>query len=357
VIKKIGIVLFIIIVLVIVYFTAVPSRIDPAAYRPPAGPGLTGVLAPNELLKNAALLGGQRLEGPEDVAFDAKGRLYTGTGNGEIVRVSGNGAAEVFAETKGRPLGLHFDALGRLVVCDAYRGLLSIDGEGRVSTLAVSAEGVPFKFANGIDISGAGTIYFSDSSDTFYQKDYLCELLEAKPHGRLMSYMPKTGKTSVLLDDLYFPNGVALSEKEDFVVVCETFRYRLTRFWLRGPKRGTSEVFIDNLPGFPDGVSSDGSGTFWIALFALRNDLMDTIHRYPLIKKLISKLPRFFRPEPASYGLVLAVNEKGEIIRSLHEPSGTHMGGITSARTHGGRLYLGGMCREGVGVYELENMQ
>ncbi len=353
-IKKIGIVLLVIIVLVVVYFAVVPSPIDPAAYRPPAGPELTGVLAPKELLKDAAVLVDQRLDGPEDVAFDAKGRLYTGTGKGEIVRVTGDGATEAFAETKGRPLGLHFDDMGRLDVCDAYRGLISIDGAGRVSTLAVSAEGVPFKFANGLDISGDGRIYFSDSSDTFYQKDYFYELLEAKPHGRLMSYEPKTGKTSVLIKDLYFPNGVALSEKEDFVVICETFRYRLTRYWLRGPKRGSSEVFIDNLPGFPDGVSSDGSGTFWIALFTLRNDIMDMIHRYPFIKMLISKLPRFLRPEPESYGLVLAVNEKGEIIRSLHEPSGTHMGGITSARKHDGHLYLGSMCRDGIGVYELE---
>ena len=32
---------------------------------------------------------------------------------------------------------------------------------------------------------------------------------------------------------------------------------------------GESEVFAGNLPGFPDGVSSDGRGGFWLALFTV----------------------------------------------------------------------------------------
>ncbi len=73
---------------------------------------------------------------------------------------------------------------------------------------------------------------------------------------------------------MYFANGVALSENEDFVLVCESARYRITRFWLSGPNKGSSDVFVDNLPGFPDGVSSDNRGTFWVALFTVRNALV-----------------------------------------------------------------------------------
>ena len=60
---------------------------------------------------------------------------------------------------------------------------------------------------------------------------------------------PATGKTETLLKDLYFANGVTLSANEDFVLVNETYRYRITRYWLSGEKAGTHDVFIDNLPG------------------------------------------------------------------------------------------------------------
>src|SRR5206468_664343 len=61
-----------------------------------------------------------------------------------------------------------------------------------------------------------GTVYFSDASDRFRQPDYLLDLFEARPHGRLLRYDPGSRRTIVLLRDLYFANGVALSQGEDF---------------------------------------------------------------------------------------------------------------------------------------------
>jgi hypothetical protein len=64
--------------------------------------------------------------GPEDVAIDSLGRIYGGMEDGRIIRFQSDGShPEVFADTKGRPLGLDFDKAGNLVVCDAYKGLHS----------------------------------------------------------------------------------------------------------------------------------------------------------------------------------------------------------------------------------------
>jgi hypothetical protein len=63
----------------------------------------------------------------------------------------------------------------------------------------------------------------------------------------------------VLLKDLYFANGVALSANEDFVLVNETYRYRISRYWLKGEQAGTQDVFIDNLPGLPDNLQADAT--------------------------------------------------------------------------------------------------
>ena len=61
-------------------------------------------------------------------------------------------------------------------------------------------------------------VYFSDASSKFQQNEYALDLLEGRPWGRLLVFDPVTGKTEVLLDGLYFANGVALSAKEDFVL-------------------------------------------------------------------------------------------------------------------------------------------
>ena len=123
--------------------------------------------------------------------------LFTGTADGKIKRVSLlNEAVEDFADTGGRPLGLRFDPQGRLIVCDAKKGLLAIDPEGRVAVLATEAGGRPFRFTNNLDIAKDGTIYFSDASDAYGPDEYLYDLLEARPRGRLLRHDPATGQTT-----------------------------------------------------------------------------------------------------------------------------------------------------------------
>ncbi len=80
--------------------------------------------------------------------MDSQGRVYGGTQDGKIMRLLPDGQLEVFAETKGRPLGLQFDKKENLIVCDAYKGLLSIDPQGKIKVLATSADGVLFKFTD-----------------------------------------------------------------------------------------------------------------------------------------------------------------------------------------------------------------
>jgi sugar lactone lactonase YvrE len=342
-----------ILAVLVALFLLQAAPIDPAAYAPPASPALTGVLAPNSLLQKADLLALGKIAGPEEVAVDSQGRIYAGTQDGTIMRLLPDGTLDIFAQTNGRPLGLQFDTQANLIVCDARMGLLSIDPHGEITVLATAADGVPFKFTDALDIAGDGTIYFTDASSTYGQNEYLYDLLEAKPHGRFLSCNPATGQVKVLLNNLYFANGVALSQQEDFVLINETYRYRIVRYWLKGPKAGTHEIFIDNLPGFPDNISSNRKGTFWLALFTIRNPVMDRLHPLPFLKAQMSKLPTAVWPKPAPYGLVLALNEHAEIIQSLHEPTGKHLKEITSAREYGGFLYLGSLHNDRIGRYKL----
>lgn len=85
----------------------------PARWRPPAAPDWTGPLAEDRALTGIDAV--VRLEGPEDVAFDEAGRLYTGTEDGAVHRTvepvgpgTVDAETERYAVTDGRVLGLEF---------------------------------------------------------------------------------------------------------------------------------------------------------------------------------------------------------------------------------------------------------
>lgn len=342
-----------VIIITVILLLATKSPVDPVAYHPHPKPAMTGVLSPNELLLRASILAQGNIEGPEDIAFDDRGRLYTGTVGGAIMRITPEGAVETFAKTGGRVLGLRFDRNGDIIACDASRGLIAIDKNGAITTLATSAEGVKFVTTDALDISRNGTVYFTDASDKFPLEKFTLDMIEARPHGRFMRYDPATKKVTVLLRGLCFANGVALSRNEDFVLINETFRYRVWRYWLKGPNAGTGHIFIDNLPGMPDNISSNGAGTFWLAFFTVRNDAMDFIHGFPFIKSLLGRLPQALWAHSAKHGFVVSLDEQGKITGSLQDPEGARLYNITSAVEHRGHLYMGSLTTDRIGKYRL----
>jgi hypothetical protein len=53
-----------------------------------------------------------------------------------------------------------------------------------------------------------------------------------------------------------------------------------------------------------------------VALFTLPNDVLDKLHPYLFRKTQMAKLPKSMWPKPKSYGLVLVINEQGDIKQS-----------------------------------------
>lgn len=330
-------------------FLLTPSPIDSKAWQPPSPPPLTGALAPNERLRLADLLARGQVYGPEDTTVSQDGIVYSGTQDGRIIRLYPDGRVETWLKTEGRPLGMVFDQTGNLVVADAWKGLLSIAPDKTITLLAREAEGTPFRFTDDVDIAPDGQIYFTDASSRFQQPDYRLDLLEMRPHGRLLRYSPRTGKAEVLLGNLHFANGVAVSPDGAFVLVNETWKYRILRYWIQGPKAGQAEVFADNLPGFPDNLAVDRKGRYWVAFPTLRNSQVDALHRTPWLKDLLAKLPDSLKPTPQEYGLVVAFDRDGEVITSLHDTKGTHLQEITSVNPHEGYLYFGSLHNDRIG--------
>ena len=246
---------------------------------------------------------------PEAIAFDDNGYMYAANEDGRIIVLNRDGSnPQDYAQTGGRPLGLKFDLQGNLIVADAFQGLLSIDTAGQITVLTTSFGGIPFMLTDDLDIGSDGTIYFSDA--TYLNNINNISIDWGQPNGRLLSYNISTGVTSLLLDNLYFANGVALSSDESYLLVNETAASRVRRYWLTGPNAGQSGVFANinqNSSWLPDNITHNNQSLFWVATI---------------------------------YGPVLGLDENGQIIYQLNFNSNL-LTENTSAIQYNDTLYLG----------------
>jgi sugar lactone lactonase YvrE len=346
--------LVVLLVLLVAYLLLWPVPIEPVAWDAPEAPALEGRYAINDRLVAITRLGEGVGVGPEDVAVDADGRIYVGYEDGRLVRFDAEGERpEVVADTGGRPLGLAFDPTGSLIVADGHRGLLRVSPSGSIEVLATEAEGVPFGFTDDVDVAADGTIYFSDASSKFGPKmKARDDILEHGGHGRLLRHDPVTGETTVLLRDLQFANGVAVAPDQRSVLVTQTGSYDIVRYWLEGERAGEHEVFFENLPGLPDGMSSNGRDTYWVALYAPRNRFLDATSGRPLLRKIAFRLPTWLQPQPAPHAFVLGLSLEGEVVHNLQHVGPESFHPITSVEEVGGRLYLGSLTQPAFGVID-----
>uniref|UniRef100_A0ACD5UI14 Uncharacterized protein n=1 Tax=Avena sativa TaxID=4498 RepID=A0ACD5UI14_AVESA len=320
----------------------------------PSPPPPTAGYAPNNLLQGLEKLGEEQLSGPEDVYVDAAagGTLYTATRDGWLQRMQPNGTWERWRFVGGSGLlSIAPSGDGSMLVCDAYKGLLRVE-EGRVTILASTVEGSPIRFAEAVIEASDGTVYFSDGSTRFGIDRWFLDYMEDSSTGRLLKYEPSTGKVSVVLDNLAFANGVALSQDDTFVVVCESWRYRCSKLWLKGDKAGKAETFIDNLPGSPDNIHLAPDGSFWIALLQLRSPWIDLVTRWTFTKRVVSSFPALLDmlKETGKGAMVAQVSENGKIVRVLGDSEGKVSNFITSVTEYDGNLFFGSISSNFIGT-------
>jgi sugar lactone lactonase YvrE len=353
--KRFGLVILLLIVVALAYLLLAPVPIAPAAWTPPTSPALTGQYAQNTRLSSIQKLPLGDGHKPEDVALDAEGKIYAGFEDGRIMVLQPDGTQpRIFADTHGRPLGLIFDRDGNLIVADAIKGLLSINKAGEIKLLADEADGVKFSCLNDLDVGADGTIYFTEASNKFPMSQFTNDLLEHQPHGRLLALDPQSRRPRTLLRNIYFANGVAVSPDQTFVLVAETGEYRIRRVWLKEPKMGQNDVFIDNLPGFPDGISSNGRDRLWVALVTPRQAMFDRVLLpYPMMRKMVARLPKFMQPAAKRYSFVLGLDPQGRVVENLQNGSPDCFAEISNVVERNGTLYFGSIGEDTVGRFSL----
>ncbi len=334
---------------VFAYLAFWPVPVDPVAWDAPVDAGYVGAFAVDSSLAGAERIALSDHPGPESVARDAAGRLYAATLDGSIVRLDSTGRnPTVWARTGGRALGLAFGTDGMLYVADGIRGLLAVDTTGQVTVLATEAEGRPFGFADDLDVAPDGRIYFSDASSKFTvaaradANASTLDIIEHGGHGRLLEWDPTTRQVRVIASGLQFANGVALTSDARAVLLTETGAYRILRVDVVGPSRGTVTPILENLPGFPDNITRDADGRFWVALFAPRKAILDRLARRPALRRVIVRIPSALQPKPSRYAHLIAIDETGRVLDDRQDPTGGYAP-VTDVLATDRWLYLGSL--------------
>ncbi|XP_020570962.1 protein STRICTOSIDINE SYNTHASE-LIKE 3-like [Phalaenopsis equestris] len=326
-----------------------------------------------------------QVQGPESIAFDPTGGgPYTGVADGRVLFWDGERwrdfaftspnrsticdpkpSASSYLENEhicGRPLGLRFDKkTGDLYIADAYYGLLKVGPQGGLASLLTSeAEGIPFKFTNDLDIDEEGNVYFTVSSNTYYRRNFLQSIFTGDPTGRLLKYNHITKETIVLLHGLQFPNGVSLSKDGSFLVFCESSRNRLTRYWLKGEKAGTPELFAI-VPGAPDNVRTNENGEFWVAIHCRRRTITYFFAMFPKIRKFFLKLPIPTKLQYLTHvggklhALIIKYGPDGNMLRVLEDRQGKVVRAVSEVEERDGKLWIGSVLMPYIAVYADED--
>lgn len=188
-------------------------------------------------------------------------------------------------------------------------------------------------------------------------RDHIALILSGDKTGRLMKYDPRSKQVEVVLQNLSFPNGVALSENGDFLILAETSNCRILRYWLKTPKAGALEVFAQ-LIGFPDNIKRSPRSGFWVGIHSKKEKVLGWILSKPKIGRFIVKLipnnifkSYAYLSKLRGSGIVLRLSEEGDVLDLLEDKSGCKWNDVSEVEEKDGILWIGSVNSPFVGKY------
>ena len=147
----------------------------------------------------------------------------------------------VVLTTGGIPVALAFGPDGALYVTDeGRRAIVRVAAEGEPTDVITHWRGEPINGPNDLAFDPDGNLYFSDPWTSSPRN----------PIGAVYGHDVETGELHQLDRDMWFPNGVVVSD--DTLLVAETFRRTIWAYELRGRGRATNKRRFSELPDAPD---------------------------------------------------------------------------------------------------------
>lgn len=198
------------------------------------------------------------LDHAEGLNFGPDEACYAGGEEGQIYRVTSDGAVSRYAQTGGGLGGVCLDAVGNLYACNyATARVERIAPDGMVELYSVGTSDIPALEPNYPVFDADGFLFYSDSGNYY------------RPCGRIFVVRPDGTTEHTFGGHLQYPNGLAIDPSNTWLYVVQSTAANIIRFPLRGEGRvGEPETYV-RLPGVvPDGIAFASSGTLYVACYS-----------------------------------------------------------------------------------------
>ncbi|MBZ0162855.1 MAG: strictosidine synthase [Notoacmeibacter sp.] len=238
---------------------------------------------------------------------------------------------------------------------------VGLDGKG-ILIRGGKHDGLFIGTANGQPLNCPSASFFVDD-DTLVvangsahrpMADWKADLMDLGSSGSVLRIDLPTGNAKCLASGLAFPNGLALA-MDGAVIVTEAWHHRILRIG-----NATPTVLAENLPGYPGRIVRASSGGYWLAFFAVRNQLIEFVLRErAYCREMMEAVPSQYWIAPdlrsggsfseplqggavkqmgilkpwaptRSYGLVVRCDESMRVVSSYHSRAGGRMHGVTA---------------------------
>jgi gluconolactonase len=187
-----------------------------------------------------------------------------------------NGHVSTFRNPSGNSNGNTFDFEGRQISCEhGNRRVVRYEHNGTLSVLASHWKAKPFNAPNDLVVHPDGGIWFTDpgygSLQNYEGNKGPLELKEA-----VYRIEPRNGKTELVIDDMYKPNGICFSPDYKKLYVADTGATHYPEaprnirvYELEDGKRphdGKEFASMDmkGKAGLADGIRADIDGNIWV---------------------------------------------------------------------------------------------
>ena len=195
-----------------------------------------------------------------DVVFGESARWherrlwFSDWGAGEVVAVDLAGNREVIVRMPTFPFSLDWLPDGRLLVVSSGLQRMEVDGSlvshGDLTHLAAGW--------NELVVDGRGNAYVNQAGFDL--------MAGAEPTSGTIAVVAADGTARQVADDVWFPNGMAVTADGSTLIVAESYRSRLTAFDIDSDGGlFNRRVWADLGNGVPDGICVDAEGAVWYA--------------------------------------------------------------------------------------------
>jgi hypothetical protein len=339
--------------------------------RQHAVPTLDGAYVPNDRLEKLSVIGPNFVR-PDDITVGEGDVVYVSSLN-RLLCLAGPDLREasVVATFEAPITALARLADGTLAVGVNGGGVRCVGADGSPVARLDHAGDSPLRCVTAIAQDPVrGGIYLAIGSTQHDAEDWVVDLMERNSSGMLVYWERGAETGEVLLGGLAYPNGLEVEDGGESVLFTQSWSHSLMRYRRCGNRRSAAEAVIDNMPGYPARIAPAAGGGHWLAIFAMRTQLVELVLREQAFRKEMMRCvdpELWIRPAlratgsyleplqgggikklgirkpwapPRAYGLVVRLDAQCEPMFSLHSRVDGRNHGVMAAREAGDRLIV-----------------